>query len=103
MASPAAHKWLKNAVLANRGAAGHLALTPNDFLNRNDVINNAVIISAVIAFHGLRPSVDVLTDEVDAFFRSARPRGKPEISSNTAYFCACIVYTLHALHYMQFL
>eukprot|EP00439_Symbiodinium_sp_Y106_P048956 s66_g6.t1 len=84
MASPAAHKWLRNAVLANRGAAGHLALTPNDFLNRNDVINNSVIISTVISFHGLRPSVDVLTDEVDAFFRAARPRGKPEISSNTA-------------------
>ncbi|CAE7576074.1 unnamed protein product [Symbiodinium sp. CCMP2456] len=100
MASPAAHKWLKNAVLANRGAAGHLALTPNDFLNRNDVINNSVIISTVIAYHGLRPSIDVLTDEVDAFFRSARPRGKPEISSNTAYYCAC---KLPALHCMQFL
>ena len=66
---------LRNAVLANRGAAGHLALTPNDLLNRNDVINNSVIISTVISFHGLRPSVDVLTDEVDAFSGRPGPEG----------------------------
>ena len=79
MTSPVVSGWLANAVLLHRGAAGCLALTPNPYLNRGDVVNNSEILIHVIRYLGLRPSIDVLTDLVEEFFRQARPRGKSAI------------------------
>ena len=81
MASPVVQYWLSNAVLANRGAAGCLTLIAGESLGRNDCINNAQCIIPILRYHGMRPSVDAIAQDVHAFFQMARPRGKPAIKS----------------------
>ena len=84
MGSPCVQAWLQNAVLSNRGIAGCLTLIPSDGLSRKDVLNNSEVLIPVLKFLGTRPSVNALVNEVEAFFRMTRPRGKDAIPSNFA-------------------
>ena len=88
MGSPVVQYWLSNAVLANRGAAGCLSLIAGDSLSRGDCINNAQCIIPLLRYHGMRPSVDAIAQDVHAFFQMARPRGKPAIKSSSPAFTA---------------
>ena len=82
MGSPIVSSWLGNAVIANRGATGCLTLIPGESLSRKDVLNNCECIIPVLQYMGMRPSIDMLSNEVAAFFQLSRPRGKPPVKSD---------------------
>ena len=63
------------------GAAGCLTLIAGDTLGRNDCMNNAQCIIPILRYHGMRPSVDAIAQDVHAFFQMSRPRAKPAIKS----------------------
>ena len=81
MGSPVGDAWLQNAVLANRGAVGTLCLTVANHLLRRDIIVNAEILAPVVKYLGLRPSISLIVEVLTGFFFLARPKGKPEVSS----------------------
>ena len=84
MGSPIVAAWMQNAVIANRGVTGCLTLIPGDSLNRRDVLNNAQCIIPILQYMGTRPCIDLLANEVGAFFQMCRPRGKPAVKSDSA-------------------
>ena len=79
MDSPVVRSWMANSVILNRASAGTLCIVPRDYLSRTDVVLNGEILSAVIKFHGLRPSINSIRAEVAHFFHVGRPLGKPAV------------------------
>ena len=84
MGSPIVAAWLENAVIANRGVTGCLTLIPGESLSRKDVLNNCMCIIPILKYMGMRPSIDMLSNEVAAFFQLSRPRGKAPVKSDLA-------------------
>lgn len=84
MAALVVQTWLNNRVLVNRAAQGHLTLIPRNFITRTDVVNNSQAIIPILKYLRTRPTVEVITENVQAFFRLARPRAKPDVPSFSA-------------------
>ena len=68
--------WMSDDMLVARAASGRLALFDGRSLKRRHVVENAAVISPVIAHCGLRPTVDQIEEHVSLFFELARPKGK---------------------------
>ena len=70
-------EWMGSDILITRASSGRVAVLDGKAVKRRDVLENASVISPVIALHGLRPTVDQIEEHVSVFFEMARPKGKP--------------------------
>ena len=70
-------EWMGSDILIARASSGRVAVLDGKAVKRRDVLENASVISPVIALYGLRPTVDQIEEHVSVFFEMARPKGKP--------------------------
>ena len=70
---------MANKVILNRASASSLCILPRDFLSRMDVILNVEVLAPLIKFHGMRPSIHCIRNEVRSYFHCARPMGMPAV------------------------
>ena len=95
-----AHEWMKDQKLISRACHGQIALLDGKTLKRRNVVENADAIAPLIAFFGLRPTVDQIEEQVSLFFEMARPKGKPRATRTlVAYIHACIYTSLGLLYH----
>lgn len=72
MASPVVADWMNHRVLVNRAELGQiLVVTDAGTLSRKDLVG-----IPILKHMGLRPSIDLISLQLDMFFYWARPRGR---------------------------
>ena len=71
---------MQSEMLCARAAHGRLALTPNAWLSRVDLVSNIDVVVPILAHLGVRPTIAEIEDNVRRFFALARPHGKPPVS-----------------------
>ena len=80
MASPVVADWMNHRVLVNRAELGQiLVVTDAGTLSRKDLVGNSEALIPILKHMGLRPSIDLISLQLDMFFYWARPRGRPNV------------------------
>lgn len=91
--------WMENETLITRASSARVALVDGKGIRRRHVLENAKVISPIIALFGLRPTVDMIEEHVALFFEMARPKGKPRATRSLVAIGIYIYIYIHAVIY----
>ena len=84
-----AEDWMKNPIIANRASVGRLAIIARDTLSKGDLICNVAVLIPIVKHLGLRPSIDMITNEIQRFFDLGRAPGAQPVKRNMSkYRCS---------------